>query len=71
MSEKQALRKIFVPKRVEERGYWRGLHNEELHDLYSSPKITNVIKSRTIRLAGRVAHKEKRGAEGVSFVKSE
>lgn len=66
MSEEKALRKIFVPKRVKERGYWRGLRNEVLHDLYSSPKIKNVIKSRTMRLAGRVARmRKKRGAEVV------
>jgi hypothetical protein len=34
---------------------WRKLHNEELHDLYSSPTIVWVIKSRTMRLAGHVA----------------
>lgn len=72
VSEITALRKIFVPKRVKERGYWRGLRNEELHDLYPSPKITSVIKPRIIRLAGRVARmRKKRSAERVSYVKSE
>jgi len=72
MSKKKTLRKIFVPKRVKERGYWRGLRNEELHDLYSSPRITSVIKSRTTKLVRRVARMRKmRGAKGVSSVKSE
>jgi hypothetical protein len=48
------LRKIFGPKR-EEDGTWRKLHNDELHNLYSSPNIVRVIKSRRIRWAGHVA----------------
>jgi hypothetical protein len=48
------LRKIFGPKR-EEDGSWRKLHNDELHDLYSSPNIVRVIKSRKMRWAGHVA----------------
>jgi hypothetical protein len=48
------LRKIFGPKR-EEDGSWRKLHNDELHDLYSSPNIVRVIKSRRMRWAGHVA----------------
>jgi hypothetical protein len=48
------LRKIFVPK-WEEVGAWRKLHNDELHDLYSSPNIVRVIKSRRMRWAGHVA----------------
>jgi hypothetical protein len=43
--ENRVLRKIFGPKR-EESGSWRKLHNDELHDLYSSPNIVRVIKSR-------------------------
>jgi hypothetical protein len=46
--ENRVLRGIFGPKRDEERGEWRRLHNEELNDLYSSPNI-QVIKSRKIR----------------------
>jgi hypothetical protein len=48
------LRNIFGPKR-EEDGSWRKLHNGELHDLYSSPNIVRVIKSRRMRWAGHVA----------------
>jgi hypothetical protein len=53
--ENRVLRKIFGPKREEE-GSWRKLHNDELHSLYSSPNIVRVIKSRTMRWAGHVAH---------------
>jgi hypothetical protein len=42
--ENRVLRRIFGPKRDEETGGWRKLHNEELHNLYSSPSITRVIK---------------------------
>jgi hypothetical protein len=49
------LRRIFGPKRDEVRGEWRRLHNEELNDLYSSPNIIRVIKSRRMRWAGHVA----------------
>jgi hypothetical protein len=52
--ENRVLRKIFVPKR-EEDGSWRKFHNDELHDLYSSPNIVQVIKSRRMRWAGHVA----------------
>jgi hypothetical protein len=43
------LRRIFGPMRNEVTGGWRKLHNEELHNLYSSPSIIKVIKSRRIR----------------------
>ena len=43
------------PKRKEVTGEWIKLHNEELNDLYSSPNIVWVIKSRRMRLAGHVA----------------
>jgi hypothetical protein len=52
--ENRVLRKIFGSKR-EEDGSWRKLHNDELHDLYSSPNIVRVIKSRMMRWAGHVA----------------
>jgi hypothetical protein len=45
--------RIFVPKR-EEDGSWRKLHNDELHNLYSSPNIVRVIKSRRLMWAGHV-----------------
>jgi hypothetical protein len=52
--ENKVLRKIFGPKR-EEDGSWRKMHNDELHNLYSSPNIVRVIKSRRMRWAGQVA----------------
>jgi hypothetical protein len=55
MFENRVLRLIFVPKRDEVTGEWRKLHNEELHDLYSSPTIMRVMKSRKMRWAGYVA----------------
>jgi hypothetical protein len=53
--ENRLLRKIFGPKRDEVTGEWRKLHNEELRDLYSSPSIIRIIKSRWMRWAGHVA----------------
>jgi hypothetical protein len=53
--ENRVLRRIFGPKRDEATGEWRRLHNEELYDLYSSPNIIRVIKSRRMRWAGHVA----------------
>jgi hypothetical protein len=44
--ENRVLRRIFGPKRDEETGEWRKLHNEELNDLYCSSNIFKVIKSR-------------------------
>jgi hypothetical protein len=49
------LRRIFGPKRDEVTGKWRKLHSEELNDLYCSPNIVRVIKSRRIRWVGHVA----------------
>jgi hypothetical protein len=47
--ENRVLRRIFGPKRDEVTGGWRKLHNEELHNLYSSPSIIRVIKLRRTR----------------------
>jgi hypothetical protein len=52
--ENRVLRRIFGPKR-EEDGSWRKLHNDELHDLCSSPNIVRVIMSRRMRWARHVA----------------
>ena len=60
--ENMVLRRIFGPRRDEVTGEWRRLHNEELNDLYSSPNIVRVIKSRRMRWAGHVARMgEERG----------
>jgi len=53
--ENSVLRSVFGPKRDEVTGEWRKLHNEELNDLYSSPNIFRVIKSRRMGWAGYVA----------------
>jgi hypothetical protein len=53
--ENRMLRRVFGPKRDDVTGEWRKLHNEELHDLYSSPSIIRIIKSRRMRWVGHVA----------------
>jgi hypothetical protein len=61
--ENRVLRRIFGPKRDEVNGDWRKLHKKELRDLYSSPSIIKIMKSRRIRCAGLVARMgEKRNA---------
>jgi hypothetical protein len=53
-------------------GEWRRLHKEELNDLYSSPNIIRVIKSRRMRWAGYVARmREKRGAYRILVARPE
>jgi hypothetical protein len=53
--ENKVLRRIFGPKKDEVTGEWRKLHNEEFHDLYSSPSIITRIRARRMRWAGHVA----------------
>jgi hypothetical protein len=53
--ENRVLRRIFGPKREEVTGDWRKVHNEELHNLYSSSSIIRMIKSKSMRWAGHVA----------------
>jgi hypothetical protein len=57
--ENRVLR-LFGPKRDEVTGEWRKLHNKELHDLYSSPSIIRIIKSRRMRWTGHVARMGKK-----------
>jgi hypothetical protein len=52
VSENRILRRIFGPKREEVEEGWRRLHNEELHNFYSSLNIIRVIKSRRMRWVG-------------------
>ena len=69
--ENRVLRKIFEPRR-EVTGEWRRLHYEELNDLYSSPNIVRVIKSRRMRWAGHVVRMgEERGVYRVLVGKPE
>jgi hypothetical protein len=53
--ENKVLRRIFGPNSDGVKGGWRKLHNVELHNLYSSPSIMRIIKSRRVRWAGHVA----------------
>jgi hypothetical protein len=58
--ENRVLRRIFGPKKDEVTGEWRKLHDEELRDLYSSPSIIRIIKSKRMRWAGLVARMGKK-----------
>ena len=72
MFENRVLRRIFGRKRDGVIRQWRKLHNEELNDLYSSPNMVRVIKSRRMRWAGHVARMEKwRGVHKVLVGKLE
>jgi hypothetical protein len=53
--ENRVLRITFWLKKNEGTGGWRKLHNEELHNLYSSPSITGMLKQRRMKWAGHVA----------------
>jgi hypothetical protein len=54
------LRRIFGPKRDGVTGGWRKLHNEELHNLYSSPSIIRIKESKRMRWAGHVTQMGKK-----------
>ena len=70
--ENMVLRRIFGPRREEVTGEWGRLHNEELNDLYTSPNIVRVIKSRRMTWAGHVVHTvEERGVYRVLVRKPE
>jgi hypothetical protein len=56
--ENRVLRRIFGPKRDEVTGEWRKMHNEELYDLYSSPSIIRIIKSRWMRCSTNEGEEE-------------
>jgi hypothetical protein len=59
--ENRVLRRIFGPKRDEVLGGWRKLHNEELHNLYSSPNIIRIRMRRRMRCEWHVARMKRRG----------
>ena len=70
--ENRVLRRIFGPRRDGVTGESRKLHNEELNDLYSSPNIVRVIKSKRMRWTGHVARMEEgRGVQKVLVGKPE
>jgi len=62
--QNRVLRRIFGLKRCKRTGEWRKLHKEQLNDMYSSPNIFRVIKSRRMSLAGHVVRVEERSIQG-------
>jgi hypothetical protein len=64
--ENRVLRTVFGPKRDEMVGGWRKLHNEELHNLHTSPGIIRMIMSTNMKWAGYVVHRG-RGGMNVGF----
>jgi hypothetical protein len=66
--ENRVLRRIFGPKKDEVTEGWRKLHNEELQNLYSSPIIIRIIKSRKMRWAWHVARMREKGNQYRIFV---
>jgi hypothetical protein len=71
MFECRVLRGMFGPKKDKVTGEWRKLHNEELHDLYCSPNIVRVIKSRVMRLVWHVTRVGRGGVYTVLVGKPE
>jgi len=70
--ENRVLKRMFGPRRDEVKTEWRKLHNDKLIDLYSSPNIIRVIKSRRMRWAGHVARiGERRGVNRILVGKPE
>jgi hypothetical protein len=70
--ENRVLRRVFGPKRDEIIGRWTKLHNDERHNLYSSPSVINMITSRRMKWVGQVGRiGEKRNAYRVLVGKPE
>jgi hypothetical protein len=70
--DNRVLRRVFGPKRDEETGEWRKLHNKEMNDLYSLPSIVRMVKLRQMRWTGHVARMgEDRGVHRVLVGKPE
>jgi hypothetical protein len=63
MFENRMLRRIFGPRRNEAIGGWRKLHSKELHNVYSSPNIIRMNKSRGMRWAGHTARTGRKGMD--------